>query len=84
MSNFYEQHKSVQPYLIIDASATIDTEHYQSKEDRAKLDGVWRAEICYVCLVHRGRYSTSTPARAILTKTVHGGLERGLKGATAA
>jgi len=39
MSNFYEQHKAVQPYLINDASDTMEKEHYQSKEDRSKLDG---------------------------------------------
>eukprot|EP00967_Tisochrysis_lutea_P064334 scaffold83285_cov37-Tisochrysis_lutea.AAC.1 len=39
MSNFYEQHKSVQPYLINDSSVGMEKEHYQSKEDRSKLDG---------------------------------------------
>ena len=41
MSNFYEQHKSVQPFLIADPEADMSKELYQSKEDRAKLDGLF-------------------------------------------
>ena len=39
MSNFYEQHKSVQPYLITAEGADTTVENYQTKENRAKLDG---------------------------------------------
>ena len=43
MSNFYEQHKSVQPYLITAEGTDESVENYQSKEDRAKLDGARQA-----------------------------------------
>ena len=39
MSNFYEQHKSVMPFLITEPDMDMTVENYQSKEDRAKLDG---------------------------------------------
>ena len=39
MSNFYEQHKSVQPFLQTAAGTDMSVENYQTKEDRAKLDG---------------------------------------------
>lgn len=42
MSNFYEQHKSVMPFLITKPDADMTVENYQSKEDRAKLDGAPR------------------------------------------
>ena len=43
LTHFYEQHKSVQPYLINDD--ITDVEHYQSKEDRSKLDGLYECAI---------------------------------------
>mmetsp|Transcript_3771 Transcript_3771/g.12031 ORF Transcript_3771/g.12031 Transcript_3771/m.12031 type:complete len:188 (+) Transcript_3771:2-565(+) len=49
MSNFYEQHKSVQPYLINDSSVGMEKEHYQSKEDRSKLDGLYECVLCACC-----------------------------------
>ncbi|KAL3919851.1 MAG: hypothetical protein SGPRY_005481, partial [Prymnesium sp.] len=39
MTHFYEQHKSVKPYLITEEGVDTSVENYQSKEDRAKLDG---------------------------------------------
>merc|ERR1712166_527380 len=42
MSNFYEQHKSVMPFLITEPDMDMTVENYQSKEDRAKLDGLLR------------------------------------------
>ena len=39
MSNFYEQHKSVQPYLQTAPGTDMTVENYQTKADRAKLDG---------------------------------------------
>ena len=39
MSHFYEQHKSVQPYLITKEGADTSVENLQSKEERAQLDG---------------------------------------------
>merc|ERR1719352_387449 len=46
MSNFYEQHKSVQPYLITKEGADTTQENFQTKEDRAKLDGARRRMAC--------------------------------------
>merc|ERR1712224_1047896 len=47
LTHLYEQHKSVQPYLINDD--TTDVEHYQSKEDRSKLDGLYECVLCACC-----------------------------------
>jgi len=55
LSNFYEQHKAVQPYLIMDESKDMSVENYQSKEDRAKLDGLYECVLCACC-------STSCPS----------------------
>ncbi|KOO28451.1 succinate dehydrogenase [Chrysochromulina tobinii] len=55
MSNFYEQHKSVQPYLQTAPGTDISVENYQSKEDRAKLDGLYECVLCACC-------STSCPS----------------------
>jgi succinate dehydrogenase/fumarate reductase-like Fe-S protein len=41
MSNFYEQHKAVQPFLQTKVGTDTSVENYQSKEDRAKLDGLY-------------------------------------------
>lgn len=46
MSNFYAQHKAVQPYLINEASVGMDKEHYQSIKDRSKLDGASSQQPC--------------------------------------
>eukprot|EP00873_Tetraselmis_striata_P031803 jgi/Tetstr1/452067/TSEL_039103.t1 len=54
LSTFYEQHKSVQPWLQT-KSPTPDTEWLQSKEDRAKLDGLYECILCACC-------STSCPS----------------------
>ena len=54
MSNFYEQHKSVQPYLINNNSVS-NVENYQSKKDRSKLDGLYECVLCACC-------STSCPS----------------------
>jgi succinate dehydrogenase (ubiquinone) iron-sulfur subunit len=55
MSNFYEQHRSVQPYLQTKPDADTSVENYQSKEDRAKLDGLYECVLCACC-------STSCPS----------------------
>jgi succinate dehydrogenase/fumarate reductase-like Fe-S protein len=54
MTQFYEQHKSVQPFLINDAGDKMDKEHYQSKEDRSKLDGA------RCCLLPRLAFSAAS------------------------
>jgi len=55
MSHFYDQHKSVQPYLITKPDADTSVENYQSKADRAKLDGLYECVLCACC-------STSCPS----------------------
>merc|ERR1712224_1047010 len=54
MSNFYEQHKQVQPYLQTKPDVDMTVENYQSKEDRSKLDGLYECVLCACC-------STSCP-----------------------
>merc|ERR1712167_516916 len=64
MSNFYAQYKSIEPWLqadneltkvTTDGPAPYGTEHLQSKEDRAKLDGMYECILCACC-------STSCPS----------------------
>ncbi|WP_417579284.1 succinate dehydrogenase iron-sulfur subunit [Pelagibacterium sp.] len=54
LSTFYEQHKSVQPWLQT-KTPTPDTEWIQTKQDRAKLDGLYECILCACC-------STSCPS----------------------
>ena len=49
MSNFYEQHKSVKPFLVTEPGTDMTVENYQSKEDRAKLDGLYECVLCACC-----------------------------------
>ena len=51
MSNFYEQHAQVQPYLQTKEGTDMSVENYQSKEDRAKLDGLYECVLCACCAV---------------------------------
>lgn len=58
MSNFYAQYKSIKPYLEAKETKSADgkrTEHFQSKEERAKLDGLYECILCACC-------STSCPS----------------------
>jgi succinate dehydrogenase / fumarate reductase iron-sulfur subunit len=50
----YKQHASIKPWLQSSATPK-DTEHRQSVEDRAKLDGLWECILCFSC-------STSCPS----------------------
>ena len=54
MSNFYAQYKSIQPWLQSDQKMS-GKEHYQSKDSRAKLDGLYECILCACC-------STSCPS----------------------
>lgn len=54
MSNFYAQYKSIQPWLQAEKKMQ-GTEHYQSKENRAQLDGLYECILCACC-------STSCPS----------------------
>ena len=53
MNNFYDQYKSIQPWL--QTSQKPDKEHYQNKENRRKLDGMYECILCACC-------STSCPS----------------------
>jgi len=54
MSNFYAQYKSIKPYLQKTVPAG-GKEYLQTKEDRAKLDGLYECILCACC-------STSCPS----------------------
>eukprot|EP00118_Oscarella_pearsei_P017444 m.172879 g.172879 ORF g.172879 m.172879 type:complete len:257 (+) comp39087_c0_seq15:31-801(+) len=56
MSNFYEQYRSIKPYLRKREEAAIGKEQYhQSIKDREKLDGLYECILCACC-------STSCPS----------------------
>jgi succinate dehydrogenase (ubiquinone) iron-sulfur subunit len=50
MGNFYEQYRSIEPWLQPKAEKTEGQgEFLQSKEDRAKLDGMYECILCACC-----------------------------------
>ena len=53
MNNFYEQYKSIQPWL--QTSKNPEKENLQTKKDRKKLDGMYECILCACC-------STSCPS----------------------
>ncbi len=53
LSNFYAQYKSIQPWLR--SSSLGEKESFQTKENRAKLDGLYECILCACC-------STSCPS----------------------
>ncbi|MDD9892471.1 MAG: succinate dehydrogenase iron-sulfur subunit [Gammaproteobacteria bacterium] len=55
LTNFYAQYASVEPWLKNDNATTQDAERLQSKEERAKLDGLYECILCACC-------STSCPS----------------------
>ncbi len=54
MTNFYAQHRSIEPWLKTDTS-TPPTEWKQSRDDREQLDGLYECILCACC-------STSCPS----------------------
>ena len=48
MTNFYAQYASVEPWVKTDTPAP-SRERLQSREDRAKLDGLWECVLCACC-----------------------------------
>ena len=54
LTNFYAQHRSIEPWLKTD-TATPPKEWKQSREDRSKLDGLYECILCACC-------STSCPS----------------------
>ena len=55
MTHFYAQYASIQPWIATQTPAPADSERLQSKEDRAKLDGLYECVLCACC-------STSCPS----------------------
>lgn len=50
LSNFYDQYKSIKPWLQLKKSHDLSKgEHLQSKEDRKKLDGMYECILCACC-----------------------------------
>ncbi|KAF6157556.1 hypothetical protein GIB67_004494 [Kingdonia uniflora] len=55
MTNFYNQYKSIEPWLKRKSENETGKEILQSKKDRAKLDGMYECILCACC-------STSCPS----------------------
>jgi succinate dehydrogenase / fumarate reductase, iron-sulfur subunit len=55
LSQAYAQYRSIKPWMQADTPAPPDAERLQSKEERAKLDGMWECILCFCC-------STSCPS----------------------
>jgi len=56
MNNFYEQYRSIQPWLQADeVKSEVPQQNLQSVDDRAKLDGLYECILCACC-------STSCPS----------------------
>jgi succinate dehydrogenase (ubiquinone) iron-sulfur subunit len=49
MSNFYEQYRSIEPWLQAPPKEPGQAEYLQSHEDRAKLDGLYECILCACC-----------------------------------
>src|SRR3954464_12427033 len=49
LSQLYAQLRSVEPWLKSDTPPPPDAERLQSKEERAKLDGLWECILCFCC-----------------------------------
>jgi succinate dehydrogenase (ubiquinone) iron-sulfur subunit len=55
MTNFYNQYKSIEPWLKTKENPKDNKEYLQTKEDRAQLDGLYECILCACC-------STSCPS----------------------
>ena len=55
MTRFYAQYASIKPWMQTQTPAPPDKERLQSKEDRAKVDGLYECILCACC-------STSCPS----------------------
>ncbi len=49
MTHFYAQYASIKPWIRTQSAAPPDRERLQSKEDRAKLDGLYECILCACC-----------------------------------
>jgi succinate dehydrogenase / fumarate reductase iron-sulfur subunit len=55
LTQIYAQYRSIRPWLQADTAPPPDGERLQSREERAKLDGLWECILCFCC-------STSCPS----------------------
>ena len=55
LTHFYAQYASIKPWIRTQSAPPPDAERLQSKEDRAKLDGLYECFLCACC-------STSCPS----------------------
>ncbi|KJV69149.1 succinate dehydrogenase iron-sulfur subunit [Candidatus Neoehrlichia procyonis] len=55
LSNFYKQYESISPWLKAKEPESVDSERFQTIEDRSKLDGIYDCILCASC-------STSCPS----------------------
>jgi len=49
LTQAYAQLRSVEPWLKSDTPSPPDAERRQSREERAKLDGLWECILCFCC-----------------------------------
>jgi succinate dehydrogenase / fumarate reductase, iron-sulfur subunit len=49
LSQVYAQYRSIKPWIQADSPAPPDAERLQSKEERAKIDGMWECILCFCC-----------------------------------
>jgi len=55
MTNFYDQYRSIKPWLQTKSEHDLTSEHLQTQVDRKKLDGMYECILCACC-------STSCPS----------------------
>lgn len=49
MTHFYAQYASIKPWIVTQTPPPADRERLQSKEERAKLDGLYECILCACC-----------------------------------
>jgi succinate dehydrogenase iron-sulfur subunit len=49
LTQAFGQYSAIEPWLKADTPAPPDEERLQSKEERAKIDGLWECILCFCC-----------------------------------
>jgi succinate dehydrogenase / fumarate reductase iron-sulfur subunit len=49
LSQVYAQYRLIEPWLKADSPPPPDSERLQSKQERARLDGLWECILCFCC-----------------------------------
>ena len=72
MQNFYDQYKSIKPWLQQKEERTTEGENIQSIQDRKKLDGMYECILCACCstsvrsrLAKKASASTASVSRSL-------------------